>query len=131
MKLNSNDKIPDMKVLEYGTWLKLPKFVLTSPLVLNHQILYAGTVTDGGTIPWLIRLFINPIGKHFLASVIHDEDRRLSKTLKQRLHADRKYLNNLKYLKINPILTYVLYYGVSTYSYLKSGYEFILNKIRN
>lgn len=55
-------------------WWKRAKWQLLEDYVSanGNVVASAGFITDGASIPWLLRPFFSPTGKYFGAAIVHD-----------------------------------------------------------
>jgi len=96
-------------------------FGLTRYKLLHHVSLagitvLAGFVTDGASVPRMLWWLFPPVGRYFLAAVVHDY---LLVTKKDWRYANKKFHEALKEQGVAPWVRITLFSAVQVYQFVK------------
>lgn len=97
--------IPTTSIIKQSRWRLLCDYVSHN----GHVNVPAGYVTDGATVPVLMRWVISPTGSYFGAAIVHDY---ILDTTGNWDYANSEFKSELSALKTPKIVMTILMYGV-------------------
>lgn len=94
-------------------WLNGKEWKLATDFTWSDVTVPIGFVTDGASIPPLLRIWATSTGLNFPAALIHDYRYRMQMGKKK--DADVEFYNNLRKLGVRLTKAYVMYFGVKLF----------------
>lgn len=61
-----------VEIILPSSWYRLSRYRLTAPIQVGAVVIPNGYITDGATVPLLLRWLFPPTGRYFPAAVVHD-----------------------------------------------------------
>jgi len=113
MYFKPHDDFP-VEIMLPTKWYRLARFRLTSPMQVGWVTIPAGFVTDGATVPLLLRWLFPPVGRYFPAAVAHDY---LLVTANHWPTANRLFREAVKECRVPTWRRYPMAAGVMVYGY--------------
>ncbi len=99
------------------SYKELTKWRTLENVAINGTYIPAGFITDSGSIPYLFRRNVNPVGQGFIAYVSHDW--KCEAKGYPRLQADQELLRDLIDSGMNKNRARLVYWAVRSYARIK------------
>lgn len=71
MHISPNDNFP-VEIILPKRWYRQARYRITKEVVVDNVRVPAGFVSDGATVPLLLRWAFPPLGRYFPAALVHD-----------------------------------------------------------
>lgn len=111
MYFKPTDRFP-VEIILPSSWYRLPRYRLIQPIQVGDVVIPSGYITDGATVPLLLRWLFPPTGRYFPAAVVHDY---ILDTEKDWPHANRLFGEALVECDLPRWRRYPMYAAVKLY----------------
>jgi len=111
-------------------WWQRAKWRVSRKAVVSGITIPTGFVTDGASIPWLLRLLVSPTGKAMEAATLHDFLLFQLSPTDSRENADWYFLKAMRQCGVKEWRAQLMYAAVHSYGEIKVFVRRLIKKVR-